>query len=239
MSNYSDTRYNNTTNNFFHVKAIRQNSSVLERIKNGLKYATNYLERARDIADLVSKSLNQKQSQKRGEDGDDKKQSRPNFGTRSVITAFFALLGLDSQKITAIAVNSVIFLAQLISSLFDLKSPIVTEARNAETNEPLWDPMRFIVENKNERIQRLVEQAQNENLPNQLMDRLDGFDSTCIKLLLCKTTPVIWAAQKSLKNRTQAASRRLTSWLPSREAFEENSDRCEEKHTDCKLFPES
>lgn len=85
---------------------------VLNKIKAGLQYASNYLQTARDIANLVSKSLGHKPNQKRGEDGNDEKQP---FGPSNFVSAFFRLIGFDSQKIAAIAVNSVIFLAQMVS----------------------------------------------------------------------------------------------------------------------------
>lgn len=86
-------------------------SDVLDKIKTGLQYASNYLETAKDIADLVSKSLGRKQKQKHGDDENDAKQP---FGPSNLVSAFFQLIGLDSQKVAAIAVNSVIFLAQMV-----------------------------------------------------------------------------------------------------------------------------
>lgn len=85
---------------------------VLDKIKAGLQYASNYLETAKDIADLVSKSLGHKQKQKRGEDENDEKQP---FGPSNFVSAFFRLIGFDSQKVAAIAVNSVVFLAQMVN----------------------------------------------------------------------------------------------------------------------------
>ena len=91
---------------------VLQFAGVLDRIKTGLEYATNYLETARNIADLVAKSLDGKQKERRG-DGDETRE-KGNFGPSNVVSAFFRLFGLDSQKVTAIAVNSVIFLAQMV-----------------------------------------------------------------------------------------------------------------------------
>ena len=84
-------------------------------------------------------------------------------------------------------------------------------------------------------MQNLLKQAQDKYLPNRLIDQVDGFDSSCIRLLLCKTSPIIWAAQKSLENGSINGRRDLTSWLPPRDKFEEYSDECDDKHTDCKL----
>jgi len=85
-------------------------SDVLDKIKAGLQHASNYLETAKDIANLVSKSLGRKE--KRGENENDEKQP---FGPSNFVSAFFRLIGFDSQKIAAIAVNSVVFLAQMVN----------------------------------------------------------------------------------------------------------------------------
>ncbi|XP_026674586.1 uncharacterized protein LOC108631313 [Ceratina calcarata] len=205
--------------------------SVLDKIKAGLEYATNYLETAKDIANLVAKSLGKKRPEK---DGHVNPEEKGNFGPPNIMSAFFRLFGLDSQKVTAIAVNSVIFLAQMISSLFDLKTK-GNPGRSLEDDTSSWDPAKLITESKNEKIQRLISQAHDENLPRQLIEKVDGADSACVRLLICKTSPVIRAAQNFLKNKTQKL-RRITSWLPSRDEFEENSDECENMHTDCSLF---
>lgn len=65
----------------------------------------------------MSKSLGHKQKQKRGEDGND---GKPPFGPSNFVSAFFRLIGFDSQKVAAIAVNSVIFLAQMVSTKSDV-----------------------------------------------------------------------------------------------------------------------
>lgn len=90
-------------------------------------------------------------------------------------------------------------------------------------------------------MKRLIEEARNEALPDRLIDSLDGFDSGCIRLLFCKTSIVIKAVQESLKNKKPNSNgiHSFTAWLPSREDFEGNSDECEDKYTDCRLFPES
>ncbi|XP_003700082.2 uncharacterized protein LOC100883833 [Megachile rotundata] len=214
----------------YQVDGSPENNGVLHKIKAGLEYATNYLETAKDIADLVAKSLGH--NSKRGED--DVKQ-KGTFGTSNLVSAFFRLVGLDSQKVTAIAVNSVIFLAQMIGSLFDLKPPKENLGRSFEDDLP-WNPADLITESKNDRIQRLLNQAQDDELPNQLIERIEDVNLGCVRLLLCKTSPVIRGVQNFLRNKTRNESHRMTSWLPSRDQFEENSDECENTHTDCSLF---
>ncbi|KAL6264159.1 hypothetical protein P5V15_004238 [Pogonomyrmex californicus] len=218
----------------FNNVQLTKTEDVLDKIKTGLQYASNYLETAKDIADLVSKSLGHKQKQKRGEDEND--QIKQSFGPSNLVSAFFRLIGFDSQKVAAVAVNSVIFLAQMISTLFGLKSSQNNISRNIDDKELTWNPLKFTLENKNEKIRNLVDQARNPNLPNQLIARMTGSDTACIKLLLCKSSPVIRAAQNSLNNKSQNYVHRIIGWLPSKEEFETNSDECEDKHTDCHLF---
>ncbi|XP_018058900.1 PREDICTED: uncharacterized protein LOC108694118 [Atta colombica] len=105
-----------------------------------------------------------------------------------------------------------------------------------DNEELAWDPLKFTLENKNKNVRNLVEQAKNPNLPNQLIARMIGSDSACIRLLLCKSSPIIKAVQTSLNNKLQNYMHRMIAWLPSRKDFEANSDECEENHIDCRLF---
>ncbi|KAK2582480.1 hypothetical protein KPH14_004784 [Odynerus spinipes] len=219
-----------------------QADGVFDKIKAGFRYANDYLETVKEVANLVAKSLNpkRKESQNRGDRAGD--HTDRDFGTSNIVSAFFRLLGLDSQKVAAITVNSAIFLAQMISSLFEL--PAVKNDKFDQATDDVetpWDPLQFILKNKNEKMKKLIEEARNEALPDRLLDSLDGFDSGCIRLLLCKISIVIRAAQESLKNKKPNSNgiRSFTAWLPSREDFEGNSDECEDKYTDCRLFPES
>lgn len=76
-----------------------------------MQNAGNYFNIAKDVANLVSQSLGKQNSQKKTEE-----EKNETSSTKStLVDGFFRLLGLDSHKIIAIAVNSVIFLAQLVS----------------------------------------------------------------------------------------------------------------------------
>lgn len=85
-------------------------------------------------------------------------------------------------------------------------------------------------------IQNLVQRAKDATLPEQLIDDIDGLDTSCVKLLICKTSPVIRAAQLSLQKKYSNPFHQITSWLPSLKEFEDNSEICEQNHTDCLLF---
>ncbi|XP_031782309.1 uncharacterized protein LOC107980658 [Nasonia vitripennis] len=216
--------------------ACGSSEGVFDKIKAGLQNAKNYIETARDIADLVSKSLRPKiPPKKRGDEADfSEEYVKKDYEPTHLVSTFFRLLGLDSKKVTAVAVNSFIFFAQMISELFKL-TPKVQRANtiNEETN-PL-DPIQLMIDSENEKVQNLLKKAKDTDLPNQLIEHADSFDSSCIKLLLCKTSPFIWAAQNSLEASKKNNHHDITLWLPSKEKFEEYADECEDKHTDCEL----
>ncbi|KAK0163145.1 hypothetical protein PV327_006853 [Microctonus hyperodae] len=220
--------------------AANRNDGVLEKLKNGLKYARNYLETAKEIADLVANSLKQNNNDKKRGDEYVKNDKMPKGNYYDNLTsAFFRLLGLDSPKIAAITVNSAIFLAQLINSLMKDNKEVNKESEeNINKDESNFDPLKFVMNTRNERIQNLLKQSQNPQLPEQIIDHLDVIDSSCVRLLMCKITPIILHAQESLKNKTVNRKFDLTSWLPDKQLFEDNGDNCEEKFLDCKIFPD-
>lgn len=86
-------------------------------------------------------------------------------------------------------------------------------------------------------IKSLVHQAKDADLSNQLIERMNDSKSACIRLLLCKSSPVIRAAQNSLENKSRGNMYQMTAWMPSKDEFETNSDECEDRHGDCSLFP--
>lgn len=91
----------------------------MDKIKTGLEYASSYIETAKDIADLVSQSLGHRNKKHNFNYTDNRTdqvfgKEKRHFGPQGLVAAFFKLLGLDPPKINAIAVNSAIFLAQMV-----------------------------------------------------------------------------------------------------------------------------
>ncbi|KAJ8667000.1 hypothetical protein QAD02_008662 [Eretmocerus hayati] len=218
--------------------AAGSSEGVFEKIRAGLQNAKNYLETAKNIADLVSNSLNKNkyQSYKMRGDNDDFADSprKDTFEPKNLISSFFRLMGLDSGKVTAITVNGFVFLAQLISELFKLKPKMeqsISESYNLDTS----DIAKVVTGNENEKVQNLWNQAQSKSLPRRLIEEIGGRNSSCVQLLICKSSPIIWAAQKSMRDQSVRIQRDITSWLPSREKFEEYSDNCDDKYRDCRM----
>ncbi|XP_046431195.1 uncharacterized protein LOC124184960 isoform X3 [Neodiprion fabricii] len=159
---------------FAHAYAAVQRPGVLDTIKSGLEYASSYIDIAKDIADLVATSLGH-EKRNRGDNGSDQPSEnfagkKKYFGNQGLVAAFFKLLGLDPTKINAIAVNSAIFLAQMISTAFNLKSKLdrsrgmdlkLEEDQDPLTEDGNWirGPMRLILDSTNERslVKRVLE----------------------------------------------------------------------------------
>lgn len=85
-----------------------EDTGVFGKLKSGLKLAGKLLgfDAASEVAKLVTESFAKPKPSRKG----DNAQS-----SSGIFTGFFRLLGLESTKIGAIAVNALVFLAQLVS----------------------------------------------------------------------------------------------------------------------------
>lgn len=90
------TRYSNATK-----------SQLMDIVTSGLKLSEKLFrtDHAQEVASLVSNAFQDYSKST-------KKSANP---TSQVFTGFLKVLGLESEKITAIAINGLIFLAQLVS----------------------------------------------------------------------------------------------------------------------------
>lgn len=90
---------------------------MIDTIIATVNHARTYFDVAKEVTNLVSESLNFKTK-----DRTDMKSFQPendhSFLKHSFVDGFFRMLKLDSSKVIAIAVNSVIFLAQLVNHRF-------------------------------------------------------------------------------------------------------------------------
>lgn len=86
-------------------------TGVFGKLKSGLKLAGKLLglDAASEVAKLVTESFGKSNAKSKG----DTAGSGP-----TIFNGFFRLLGLESTKIGAIAVNALVFLAQLVSLHF-------------------------------------------------------------------------------------------------------------------------
>lgn len=92
--------------------AIRR--SIVDNIHSGIKFAGKFLgiDTAADVADLVSKAFSKNMMRNKIEDTpkSDIKKEQPN----NLLAGLFRLMGLEGSKLGALAINGIIFIAQMV-----------------------------------------------------------------------------------------------------------------------------
>lgn len=80
-----------------------EEGGVFGKLKSGFKLAGKLLglDRASGVAELVSEAFG-------------KSTKKDDQGSKNIFSGFFRIFGLDTKKIGAIAVNAIIFVAQLV-----------------------------------------------------------------------------------------------------------------------------
>ncbi|KAI5646363.1 hypothetical protein NE865_01825 [Phthorimaea operculella] len=171
------------------------------------------------------------------------------------------LFGLRPNQISAVAVNALVFVAQMIvSSVAQIVSSVAQMvsfvaqmistflAGPKRPSRPYRtdDPTAWIL-NKNSRyLQDLLAAAKNESLPEALEEiikqQATEEETSCIRLLVCKITPFVAKMQKAVFGEKSEnfdkglkGSALLYRHLPSAEEIDERNDHCERKHRDCDL----
>ncbi|CAH0561028.1 unnamed protein product [Brassicogethes aeneus] len=201
---------------------------VLGKIKSGFQMAGKLLglEQAKGVANLVSQAFGK----------NNRKDEKGNNGG-NVFSGFLRVLGFDAKRISAIAINAIIFVAQMISSSLKLTSPSeLTQARYSPGT-----PFDWLLGNS--RVANLLTYTNDKNLPNQVIEYLKenslDEETGCLQLLVCKGSPFIWNMQKALKNSgnetVPKGPKAMFAHLPSIEEVADYGDRCERRHPYCKF----
>ncbi|EFA01551.1 hypothetical protein TcasGA2_TC007112 [Tribolium castaneum] len=211
---------------FLVVSASGEERTVFGKLKSGFQLAGKLLgiDHANGVAQLVTEAFGK--AQKKG-DGSE--------GTSNIFSGFLRVLGFDPKKIGAIAVNAIIFVAQLISSSLSRPSvPQLTEARATREGSPL-DWMMGSPE-----VIRMFSHIKDKELPNHIVmyikERSLDEDSDCVQLLVCKSAPFVWGMQKVLDGNTNSSvkgTKSLYAYLPSLEEVIDYADDCDKKHPYC------
>lgn len=86
---------------------LSEENTVFGKLKSGFQFAGKLLgiDQANGVAQLVSQAFGKAQTRK-GDEG---------AATNNLFSSFFRILGFDVKKIGAIAVNAIIFVAQIVS----------------------------------------------------------------------------------------------------------------------------
>ncbi|XP_021928943.1 uncharacterized protein LOC110834270 isoform X2 [Zootermopsis nevadensis] len=203
------------------------------------------LNTAQGVANLVSSSLLKARPQWLREGSDTSFE-------HGLFSGFFRLLGLDSTKLGAIALNAIIFIAQLISNSLIQKSSQTASGRSSYNEELEGSPVSWILDNPTVQLRDLLNRAQDQELADEVIriiqERYTDEETGCIQVLVCKSSPFVRGMQKAVRallnneEDTKGWSRltpiqRMYSDLPTMQEVIENGDQCEDRFPVCQILP--
>ncbi|XP_028155861.1 uncharacterized protein LOC114349613 [Ostrinia furnacalis] len=232
----------------------------IDRLSSGMKFATDLLGTesvAQKVAEFVVKAfqITNKPSPYKRPPPDTLEESseesfasekRPNYNVEeaanpmSPLKYLVRLFGLQPGQISAVAVNALVFVAQMISTFL---------AGNRRPNRPYRsdDPIEWVLNKRSSRLQELISRAKNESLFNDIEGIIEeqgsNEETSCIRLLVCKVTPFVHKMQEAVfgkegrdvKPGKLRGAATMYRHLPSTDEIKERSDICERKHRDCDL----
>ncbi|XP_060804206.1 uncharacterized protein LOC106135661 [Amyelois transitella] len=148
------------------------------------------------------------------------------------------LIGLQPNQISAVAVNALVFVAQMIST-FLAGPPRPSKPYRTE------DPTSWILNKNSRSLQDLLERAKNESILHDIDEAIkqQDEDTSCIRLLVCKITPFVHKMQDAVFDKDNITDNLkglrgadiMYRHLPTAEEIRESGDTCEQKHKDCDL----
>ncbi|KPI92586.1 hypothetical protein RR46_13807 [Papilio xuthus] len=231
----------------------------LDKLSTGMKFAHDFLGSesvALKVADFVVRAFNtvnipstrRKQPQNMASNEasfnseENSQEDRPSQASNPMLPwrHVIRLLGLQPNQISAVAVNALVFVAQMISTF-------LTGTRRPGRPNRSEDPKMWILNKNSNRLQYLIATAKNESLPDLIEQMIQQQESTketsCIRLLVCKITPFINKMQNTVfgaddpndKLKERAGAAFLYRHLPTSEEINSRSDLCEKRHKNCNL----
>ncbi|CAH2258985.1 uncharacterized protein LOC120631618 [Pararge aegeria] len=234
-----------------------RNDGILHHINSGMKIATEFLGSesiALKVADFVVRAFQPMPSRRQPSDSypdesadsdEDSGENIPKYNinevppTMSPLRHLVRLLGLQPKQISAVAVNALIFVAQMITSF--LAGPNTNKKHRSE------DLTTWILNKNSRRLQDLIETAKNESLPEHIEELIRNQESneetSCIRLLVCKITPFVNKMQKAVfsekderSNEEMRGASFMYRHLPTRAEIDSRSKICELKYKECNLY---
>ncbi|XP_072949248.1 uncharacterized protein [Epargyreus clarus] len=239
-----------------------KNEGFMDHISTGMKFAQNFLGSesvAIKVADFVVRAfqtvnnpsdVKKRPPQSYVDDYSGSKEQlfekkRPDYNLHEVPTGspwryLVRLLGLQPNQISAVAVNALVFVAQMITTFL---------AGPRRPSKPFRsdDPMDWILSKKSKNLQELIPAAKNESLPDLIEELIEQHENkeetSCIRLLVCKISPFVSKMQKAVfgkENETDfnekvRGAAIMYRHLPSKEEINGRSDVCEQRYKDCDL----
>ncbi|KAK7082745.1 hypothetical protein SK128_015014 [Halocaridina rubra] len=122
-----------------------------------------------------------------------------------IVDGVLRMVGIDPSQIGLMALNILIFLAEMItSSLIGDNLNEIPETRSRGSHMFSW-----LFNNDRTKVENMLREAQDPSLPKHMIEKLvskTGDSTACVQLLICKMSPVIWGIQGKVKEYAQERS---------------------------------
>ncbi|XP_049837469.1 uncharacterized protein LOC126282067 [Schistocerca gregaria] len=159
----------------------------------------------------------------------------------NTVAAVFRLLGLEPSRLRAVTLNSLLFIAQLISNFFIQQGAPKNTGKQGKKHQDSLLP--WILQNPT--VQKFVPSIKDQSLADRVMDAVNGHISqyanlTCSQLLICRLMPFIRGMQRSvIPLLSEADFYSMTginiffSSLPEEKEMEDITDKCDLQYPGC------
>ncbi|XP_061717875.1 uncharacterized protein LOC133525586 [Cydia pomonella] len=240
------------------VVSGQKNEGIIDHLSNGMKFAKDFLGSesiALKVAEFVVRAfqnanppqINRRKPLEGYEDETENfaQENRPYSHVEEApspmapLRKLVRLFGLQPNQISAVAVNALVFVAQMISTFL---------AGPKRSNRPYRydDTTQWILNKNSRKLQDILATAKNQSLPDLLEDIVEeqsqGEEASCIKLLVCKITPFVTKMQTAVFGESKIndsdkvpGADSMYRHLPTSNEIEDRSAICEQKHRDCDL----
>ncbi|KAL9903943.1 uncharacterized protein ACN427_003968 isoform 1-T7 [Glossina fuscipes fuscipes] len=220
------------------------NTGLTDNLHQGLKFAGDMfgVRMASGVADLVVKAFsantNKEIQESKERETQFKKTATSNLGwsliTSKLTAGILRLVHFDVGKLGALAVNTVIIIAQTIAKtvLLRTNSQSSTNSLNVHlpydqnsTEDDKQNDHQFhsnyeqnlfdrLMQNPTKKLKQLLSVATDVSLADKLIHMIDDYEEVndegaCLKLLICKVTPFIWNMQKQFAIYSMSEKERL------------------------------
>ncbi|XP_067645250.1 uncharacterized protein [Eurosta solidaginis] len=201
----------------------------------------------------------QSQEQNESDEEPRQPSTKQEFSPTRFVAGVLRMIGFDASKLGALALNAIVMIAEAIGSVFmppatrasdgyppsaaydndDEGVPEALSRGNRETHQPRklreGTPIDWYLENPNERMSRLLNDALDSQLTERITEMIErveekqGGQAGCIKLLMCKSSPIIWGMQRAVSERVTGRSSNITNENASEEQEKEKKAKSQKK----------
>ncbi|XP_016971640.1 uncharacterized protein LOC108039221 [Drosophila rhopaloa] len=142
------------------------------------------------------------------------------FDSGQLFTNMLRMVGFDTRKIGALALNALIMIAQAIGSSLmqvtrggggpslEASESLFEPSDHRPRSLSMGSPIDWFLQRSDRYSKRLIKDIMDRDLPEYIVDMIEakekpeeGKQAGCLKLLMCKGKPIIWGMQESLKKR--------------------------------------